>query len=225
MDEVLSSIKDMITGTEPPVLELTDMIAEDGSIVKIEKNKTKSITNPDMKSFLRLIQENTDVTFADPKKDGPVGKANDCASEKDNGPAEFATSDAVDFENQKKLPRSRIETSIVLTSESLMSDDVADCRSFSNISENSLDSGEAKTGKAESKIDATKNIGTHKKASTANSEDSVHCFHGVGKNDAAMSAALMDFISPTITQWIKDNLPGIVSKIVENEVKKIFGSR
>jgi cell pole-organizing protein PopZ len=65
LDEVLSSIKKMVMDEEPPVLELTDVISGDGSIVKASKNvETHQLgsggKNPDMSSFLRLIQENAD---------------------------------------------------------------------------------------------------------------------------------------------------------------------
>ncbi len=56
LDEVLSSIKKMVIDTEPPVLELTDMISENGDIVKV-KSGTESQSS-DMGSFLKLIQEN-----------------------------------------------------------------------------------------------------------------------------------------------------------------------
>ncbi len=61
LDEVLSSIKQMVISDEPPVLELTDMVNEDGNIVKIKK--TDSISNEsvntskDMDMFLKLAQE------------------------------------------------------------------------------------------------------------------------------------------------------------------------
>ncbi|MDR2681449.1 MAG: DUF2497 domain-containing protein [Holosporaceae bacterium] len=61
LDEVLSSIKKMVMDEEPPVLELTDMVSRDGSIVKIKKGgMPDNNKNPDMGSFLKLIQENTD---------------------------------------------------------------------------------------------------------------------------------------------------------------------
>lgn len=56
LDEVLSSIKKMVIDTEPPVLELTDMVSENGDIVKV-KSETESQSS-DMGSFLKLIQEN-----------------------------------------------------------------------------------------------------------------------------------------------------------------------
>lgn len=59
LDEVLSSIKKMVVDEDPPVLELTDMVSEDGSIVNIKK-ESGNIKSTDMSSFLRLIQENAD---------------------------------------------------------------------------------------------------------------------------------------------------------------------
>jgi cell pole-organizing protein PopZ len=56
LDEVLESIKKMVIDKEPPVLELTDMISDDGSITKVKKN---CIEDSNMSSFLRLIQENS----------------------------------------------------------------------------------------------------------------------------------------------------------------------
>ncbi|GHU12227.1 hypothetical protein FACS189449_05530 [Alphaproteobacteria bacterium] len=60
LDEVLSSIKKMVIDEVPPVLELTDMVSSDGSIVKVKKSPTLGNKDPDMSSFLKLIQENTD---------------------------------------------------------------------------------------------------------------------------------------------------------------------
>ena len=56
LDEVLSSIKKMVIDSEPPVLELTDMVSENGDIVKV-KSSTESQSS-DMGSFLKMIQEN-----------------------------------------------------------------------------------------------------------------------------------------------------------------------
>jgi len=54
LDEVLSSIKKMVVDSEPPVLDLTDMVAEDGSVVKVgEESSANGIGD-----FLRLAQEN-----------------------------------------------------------------------------------------------------------------------------------------------------------------------
>jgi cell pole-organizing protein PopZ len=53
LDDVLSSIRKMVIDDEPPVLDLTDMIKPDGSIVKI-----KNPENADMGAFLKLVQEN-----------------------------------------------------------------------------------------------------------------------------------------------------------------------
>ncbi|MDR0555635.1 MAG: hypothetical protein LBG20_01315 [Holosporaceae bacterium] len=57
LDDVLSSIKQMVVGEEPPVLDLTDMIKPDGSIVKV---KTPEVEKRDMGAFLKLVQENVD---------------------------------------------------------------------------------------------------------------------------------------------------------------------
>ncbi|MDR1235710.1 MAG: hypothetical protein LBJ96_01755 [Holosporaceae bacterium] len=53
LDDVLSSIRKMVMDNEPPVLDLTDMVKPDGSIVKV-----KSPENADMSAFLKLVQEN-----------------------------------------------------------------------------------------------------------------------------------------------------------------------
>lgn len=59
LDEVLSSIKRMVIDKEPPVLELTEMVSEDGSVISVKKkNELKSEKNigNDMGTFLKLIQ-------------------------------------------------------------------------------------------------------------------------------------------------------------------------
>ena len=61
LDEVLLSIKKMVIDEEPPVLELTEMVSEDGSIVSIKKKHNNDVKtenkSSDMSSFLKLIQE------------------------------------------------------------------------------------------------------------------------------------------------------------------------
>ncbi|MBE6446906.1 MAG: DUF2497 domain-containing protein [Alphaproteobacteria bacterium] len=63
LDEVLSSIKQMVINEEPPVLELTDMVSEDGSIVKINDaiNDPSLKASKDMSSFLKMAQANGKV--------------------------------------------------------------------------------------------------------------------------------------------------------------------
>jgi hypothetical protein len=64
LDEVLSSIRKMVVDEEPPVLDLTDMVRPDGSIVKVKNSE-----NADMGAFLKLVQENSDsVSTADQKR-------------------------------------------------------------------------------------------------------------------------------------------------------------
>lgn len=65
IDEVLSSIKQMVVDKDPPVLELTDMISPDGGIVRLKQGC--EVSDRDMKSFLRLAQENGEVDIAKEK--------------------------------------------------------------------------------------------------------------------------------------------------------------
>lgn len=61
LDEVLSSIKEMVIGEEPPVLELTNIVAEDKesadsrSLELTEKIEIQN-SNGDMKTFLQMAQ-------------------------------------------------------------------------------------------------------------------------------------------------------------------------
>lgn len=59
LDEVLSSIKKMVVDTEPPVLDLTDMVAEDGSIVKVGENG-ETTAEEGMGTFLQLAHDDAD---------------------------------------------------------------------------------------------------------------------------------------------------------------------
>jgi len=58
LDEMLSSIKQMVIDKDPPVLELTDMVSPDGSIIKIKNGQKKSKSKSELRDFLRLAQEN-----------------------------------------------------------------------------------------------------------------------------------------------------------------------
>ncbi|MBR1734883.1 MAG: DUF2497 domain-containing protein [Alphaproteobacteria bacterium] len=76
LDEVLSSIKKMVIDETPPVLDLTEMISDDGSIVSISKNKSEQKKENEMSSFLKLIQEDTPISTS-PITDDITGKTTD----------------------------------------------------------------------------------------------------------------------------------------------------
>ncbi len=61
LDDVLSSIKQMVIDKDPPVLELTDMISSDGTIVKVKNGQDESGkpigSETNLTDFLRLAQE------------------------------------------------------------------------------------------------------------------------------------------------------------------------
>jgi cell pole-organizing protein PopZ len=65
LDDVLSSIRKMVIDDEPPVLDLTDMVKPDGSIVKI---KAADSENQDISSFLKLAQKNAD-SISEPERE------------------------------------------------------------------------------------------------------------------------------------------------------------
>ncbi|MDR1551449.1 MAG: DUF2497 domain-containing protein [Holosporaceae bacterium] len=61
LDEVLSSIKKMVMDEEPPVLDLTDMVGPDGSIVQIKNHNSRL----EMRTFLKMVQENVEKISED----------------------------------------------------------------------------------------------------------------------------------------------------------------
>jgi len=65
LDEMLSSIKQMVIDKDPPVLELTDMISPDGTIVKVKRGDGGFKIKNEMRDFLRLAQEESDVSLID----------------------------------------------------------------------------------------------------------------------------------------------------------------
>jgi len=64
LDEMLSSIKQMVIDKDPPVLELTDMISPDGTIVKVGSNQNNYSSKNEMRDFLRLAQEESDTSLS-----------------------------------------------------------------------------------------------------------------------------------------------------------------
>lgn len=59
LDEVLSSIKEMVIGNEPPVLELTNIVTEDKALESdVVKNSSKVQNSEDIKTFLQMAQSN-----------------------------------------------------------------------------------------------------------------------------------------------------------------------
>lgn len=64
LDEMLSSIKQMVIDKDPPVLELTDMISPDGSIVKVGSTQDGHSSKEEMRSFLRLAQKESDEVLS-----------------------------------------------------------------------------------------------------------------------------------------------------------------
>ncbi len=65
LDEMLSSIKQMVIDKDPPVLELTDMISPDGTIVKVKRGGCDFKIKNEMRDFLRLAQEESEVSLVD----------------------------------------------------------------------------------------------------------------------------------------------------------------
>jgi len=64
LDEMLSSIKQMVIDKDPPVLELTDMISPDGTIVKVCSNQNNYSSKNEMRDFLRLAQEESNTSLS-----------------------------------------------------------------------------------------------------------------------------------------------------------------
>lgn len=57
LDEMLSSIKQMVVDKDPPVLELTDMVSSDGTIVKLKNSQKNSKSKSELRDFLQRAQE------------------------------------------------------------------------------------------------------------------------------------------------------------------------
>ncbi len=76
LDEMLSSIKQMVIDKDPPVLELTDMISPDGTIVKVKRGQGDCKIKSEMRDFLRLAQEESDVSLVEnpAKVDGVINE-------------------------------------------------------------------------------------------------------------------------------------------------------
>lgn len=64
LDEMLSSIKQMVIDKDPPVLELTDMISPDGTIIKVGNGQSACSVTNEMRDFLRLAQKETDTSLS-----------------------------------------------------------------------------------------------------------------------------------------------------------------
>ncbi|MDR0677465.1 MAG: DUF2497 domain-containing protein [Holosporaceae bacterium] len=100
LDEVLSSIKKMVIDENPPVLDLTDMVTRDGSIVKIKKPGSEE---SDMSSFLKLAQESAEIDperkkneyIARGLKKGPIVST-------DVSSSPFISAKTAEYENLKK---------------------------------------------------------------------------------------------------------------------------
>ena len=138
LDEVLSSIKKMVTDDEPPVLELTDMVKEDGSIVNI-KNGIDAKSDPNIASFLKLVQENS--------------------------------------ENNPITAKVETDTGIL--------------------------SSHSKSGMAP--------IPPHEK----------HNYPKLDK-DMVLSELVKESVKPLLQEWLNEHLPSIVSKAVEQEVRRLL---
>ena len=64
LDEMLSSIKQMVIDKDPPVLELTDMISPDGTIIKVGNGQSDCSVKNEMRDFLRLAQEESNTSLS-----------------------------------------------------------------------------------------------------------------------------------------------------------------
>ena len=111
LDEVLSSIRDMVTNEEPPVLELTEMVSEDGSIVSLKNTATPSPSdkkNTDMSAFLKLIQQESGQNL--PNNGGGSSKMSS-SSKKQSSIAESSDSNSIGTKSSssnKKSPKNQL---------------------------------------------------------------------------------------------------------------------
>ena len=65
LDEMLSSIKQMVIDKDPPVLELTDMVSPDGTIIKLKSSHNNCSDKSEMRDFLRLAQEESNSSLSE----------------------------------------------------------------------------------------------------------------------------------------------------------------
>ena len=106
LDEMLSSIKQMVIDKDPPVLELTDMISPDGTIVKVKRGQGDFKIKNEMRDFLRLAQEESDTSLVD------------TPSEVDQEKSEFAESSETEKDKPEDLHLKMTETKSI-TSEKM----------------------------------------------------------------------------------------------------------
>lgn len=69
LDEMLSSIKQMVIDKDPPVLELTDMVSPDGTIIKLKSSHNNCSSKNEMRDFLRLAQEESISSLSEDLRD------------------------------------------------------------------------------------------------------------------------------------------------------------
>ena len=88
LDDVLSSIKQMVIDDEPPVLELTERVSDDGSIITLEDAAQPAEDSNGMSAFLKMAQST--VIPDSPVKDVAVemtpisdSSGQDCNDKKD----------------------------------------------------------------------------------------------------------------------------------------------
>ena len=87
LDEVLSSIKKKVIDTEPPGLELTDMVSENGNIVKVKSGTEAS--SSDMGAFLKLIQENANTPTPVKEKSSSFSESQATTKSQDKPSSDF----------------------------------------------------------------------------------------------------------------------------------------
>jgi cell pole-organizing protein PopZ len=88
LDEMLSSIKQMVIDKDPPVLELTDMVSPDGTIIKVGNGQSDCSVKNEMRDFLRLAQEETDTSLSKGLTPNLVSTETSGATEKKSLPCE-----------------------------------------------------------------------------------------------------------------------------------------
>lgn len=160
LDEVLSSIKKMMIDKEPPVLDLTNIITENGDIVDVQNIASDTSS---MGSFLKFVNEDEQTQEMQKtsinKKESPISVDIDKNDSSNNSIKEKIDSEAI-----KEIPL-REEPPII---------------------------------------------------ATKSSNESM---------DKAMLVIIESLMKPMIEKWLKENLPGVVAGIVENEITKLLSKR
>lgn len=238
MEDILKTIRNVISGeageadqNAEDVLELTDMITEDGEVVSLkdeaDENQRQDVLE-NIDSILNsekaeealeeaLEEEEEEATAEEPVAE-PVEEESNAASEIDEAPAQTEPEETpTDLPSDPALDTPEInETDVEIPAVAVINDQqpARETNMSADLPDESKKKRLISQENAEASTEPLKAL-----------MKSVSKSHGEGltfRSGTTVEDLVIELLKPQLSEWLNQNLPSLVKHVVEKEIKKLI---